>query len=121
MAFVSRPSIAEIGMAETLETLIGIQEQVIQCRRFAAEVRDAESARILNRLADDLEHQAREVDRKACSPDSWLDGWAVRKLGNPALLRSPHLWCLGHIGQIAQRGDDLRAAIRLGQEDAAGR
>jgi hypothetical protein len=54
---------------KTLETLIGIQEQVILCRRFAAEVADPEASRILYKLADDLEGQAREVDRKACSPE----------------------------------------------------
>jgi hypothetical protein len=69
MAGVTRPSVAQISMAETLETLIGIQGQVIQCRQFAAEVRDSESARILYQLADDLEHHAWEVDRKACSPE----------------------------------------------------
>jgi hypothetical protein len=56
-------------MAETIETLIGIQGQILQCRRFAAEGRDPVSAGILYRLADDLEHQAREIDRRACSPD----------------------------------------------------
>jgi hypothetical protein len=55
-------------MAESLETLIGIQEQIIQCRKFAAEVRDPEASRILYKLADDIEQQAREVDRRACSP-----------------------------------------------------
>jgi hypothetical protein len=56
-------------MAETIETLIGIQGQVIQCRRFAAETTDPLAARILYELADDLEQQAREVDRRACSPE----------------------------------------------------
>jgi hypothetical protein len=56
-------------MAETLETLIGIQGQILQCRRFAGEVRDPKAAQVLYRLADDLEDQVREVDRKACSPE----------------------------------------------------
>jgi hypothetical protein len=56
-------------MGENLELLIGIQDQVIQCRRFAAEVRDPEAARILYTLADDIEQRAREVDRAACSPE----------------------------------------------------
>lgn len=56
-------------MAETLQTLIAIQNQIIQCRRFAAEVHDPEASRILYKLADDIERQAREVDRQSCSPE----------------------------------------------------
>jgi hypothetical protein len=44
-------------MAETIETLIGIQGQIIECRRYAAEVRDPKAAQVLYRLADDLEDQ----------------------------------------------------------------
>jgi hypothetical protein len=53
-------------VAETVQTLSGIP---IKCRQFATEVRDPEAARILYKLADDLERCAREVDRKACSPE----------------------------------------------------
>jgi hypothetical protein len=63
MADVTRPSIAQISMAETLEALIGIQEQVIRCRRLADEIRDPETAERLRKLADRLEQRARDVDR----------------------------------------------------------
>jgi len=56
-------------MAEILETLIGIQDQVIKCRRLAAEIGDSETSRRLHELADDIEQRAREVDREACSPE----------------------------------------------------
>jgi hypothetical protein len=45
--------------ARTSKNLAAIQED---CRRFAAEVGDREAARILYRLADNLEQQPREVD-----------------------------------------------------------
>jgi hypothetical protein len=56
-------------MGENLELLIGIQDQVIKCRRLAAEIGDPETARRLHELADDIEQRAREVDRAACSPE----------------------------------------------------
>jgi hypothetical protein len=52
-------------MAETPETLIGIQDQVIKCRRLAAEVSDSETARRLRDLADALEQRARDVDAES--------------------------------------------------------
>lgn len=55
-------------MAETLQTLIGIQDQVIKCRRLAAEIGDPETSRRLHELADDIEQRARETDRELCSP-----------------------------------------------------
>jgi hypothetical protein len=55
-------------MAETLKTLIGIQDQVWQCRRLAAEIGDRETALRLYQLALELEERAREVDQLAYSP-----------------------------------------------------
>jgi hypothetical protein len=52
-------------MSERAKTVAEIEQE---CRRFAFEIRDPEAARILYRLADDLEQQAREVDRRAFSP-----------------------------------------------------
>jgi hypothetical protein len=50
-------------MAETLETLTGIQDQILKCRRLAAEMFDPKTAKRLLELADELEQRAREVDR----------------------------------------------------------
>jgi hypothetical protein len=50
-------------MAEALETLIGIQDQILKCRRLAAEVFDPETAKRLRKLADEPEQRTREVDR----------------------------------------------------------
>jgi hypothetical protein len=44
-------------MQQRPKTLAEIQEE---CRRFAAEARDPEASRILNRAADDLERHARQ-------------------------------------------------------------
>jgi hypothetical protein len=49
-------------MAETLKTLIGIQDQILRCRRLAAEIFDPETAERLRKLADELEQRARKVD-----------------------------------------------------------
>ena len=49
-------------MAENLELLIGIQEQIIRCRRLAAQIFDPETSRRLYELADEIEQRAREVD-----------------------------------------------------------
>jgi hypothetical protein len=49
-------------MAENLELLIAIQEQVIQCRRLAAQIFDPETSRRLYEFADEIERRAREVD-----------------------------------------------------------
>jgi hypothetical protein len=49
-------------MAENLDALIGIQEQIVRCRRLAAEIFDPETAKRLRVLADELEQRAREVD-----------------------------------------------------------
>jgi hypothetical protein len=46
-------------MAETLKTLIGIQDQILKCRRLAAEIFDPETAKRLRKLADELEQRAR--------------------------------------------------------------
>ena len=51
-------------MVENIELLIQIQGQIIQCRRLAAEIGDPETARRLNKLADEIEKRAREVDRE---------------------------------------------------------
>jgi hypothetical protein len=50
-------------MAETLKTLIGIQDQILKRRRLAAQIFDPETARRLFQLANELEQRAREVDR----------------------------------------------------------
>jgi hypothetical protein len=42
-------------MAENLELLIGIQEQIIRCRRLAAQIFDPETSRRLYELADEVE------------------------------------------------------------------
>ena len=51
-------------MGENIELLIGIQEQVIKCRRLAAALFDPETARRLCKFADEIEWCAREVDRE---------------------------------------------------------
>jgi hypothetical protein len=56
-------------MAENLELFIGIQDQVIKCRRLAAEIGHPEMSRLLHELADEIERRAREVDQLACSPE----------------------------------------------------
>ena len=50
-------------MVESLETLTGIQDQILKCRRLAVEIFDPETAKRLRKLADELEQRAREVDR----------------------------------------------------------
>jgi hypothetical protein len=45
--------------------LIGIQDQIIQCRRLAAEGSDPEAAKRLRDLADGLEQRARDVDAES--------------------------------------------------------
>jgi hypothetical protein len=52
-------------MAENIALLIGIQEQIIKCRRLAAEISHPETARRLYELADEIESRAREVDAAA--------------------------------------------------------
>jgi hypothetical protein len=49
-------------MGENLELLIRIQDQVIQCRKLAAEIADPEISGLLRALADETERRAREVD-----------------------------------------------------------
>ena len=56
--------------AENLELLIGIQDEVIKCRRLAAEIFDRETSRRLYELADEVERRAREVDRESMFPRS---------------------------------------------------
>ena len=50
-------------MAENIELLIQIQEQIIQCRRLAASIYDPKTARLLYEMADEIEQRAREADR----------------------------------------------------------
>jgi hypothetical protein len=52
-------------MAENIELLIGIQDQVIKARQLAAEIGDPETSRRLRKLADEIEQRAREVDSQA--------------------------------------------------------
>jgi hypothetical protein len=52
-----------------LDHLIGVQGQIIKCRRLADETPDRATARRFYRLADDLERRVREVDRALCSPE----------------------------------------------------
>jgi hypothetical protein len=49
-------------MAESIEVLIGIQEQIEKCRRLAMQIFDKETADRLFALADEIECRAREVD-----------------------------------------------------------
>lgn len=49
-------------MAERMEILIGIQEQVEQCRRLARDTFDKNAADRLYALADEIEQRARVVD-----------------------------------------------------------
>jgi hypothetical protein len=51
-------------MAENIELLIQIQDQIIKCRRLAALIDDPKTARLLYDLADEIEQRAREVDRE---------------------------------------------------------
>jgi hypothetical protein len=51
-------------MANTIELLIQIQEQIIVVRKLAAETDDAELARRLYEVADVVYRRAREVDRE---------------------------------------------------------
>jgi hypothetical protein len=51
-----------------IERLTLIQEQVIKLRRLAADISDLEVSTILSALADQIEHRAREADRRLCSP-----------------------------------------------------
>jgi len=52
-----------------LEHLIGVQGQIIRCRRLADETADRAMARRFYQLADSLEERVREVDRALCSPE----------------------------------------------------
>jgi hypothetical protein len=54
--------------AENLKLLVNIQDQVIKCRRLAAEISDRETSRRLCELADEIEQRAREVDREQYYP-----------------------------------------------------
>jgi hypothetical protein len=56
-------------MSQTLEMLVILQGQILDYRRFAAGIGDPEAAQILYRLADELEHYARETDRESISPE----------------------------------------------------
>jgi hypothetical protein len=61
-------------MAENIELLIQIQDQIIKCRRLAASIDDPKTARLLYDLADEIEQRAREVDREPggwCSVAAW--------------------------------------------------
>jgi hypothetical protein len=49
-------------MTENTERLAQIQEQIIKCRRLAAEMPHSELALLLYRLADEVEADAREAD-----------------------------------------------------------
>jgi hypothetical protein len=50
-------------MTENIERLAQIQEQIIKCRRLAAEMQqDSKLALLLYRLADEVEAEAREAD-----------------------------------------------------------
>jgi hypothetical protein len=51
-------------MAENIELLIQIQDQVIKCRRLAGSIYDEGTARLLLELADEIEQRAREVDQE---------------------------------------------------------
>jgi hypothetical protein len=55
-------------MTEDIQLLANIQDQVIKCRRLAAEISDPETSRRLYELVDDVERRAREADRELCSP-----------------------------------------------------
>jgi hypothetical protein len=48
-------------MAENLELLIDIQDQIIKCRSLAAKIFDPETSRRLYELADEVERRAREA------------------------------------------------------------
>jgi hypothetical protein len=48
-----------------MELLIELQDQVIKCRCLAIEIDDPETSRRLYELADQIERQAREVDRES--------------------------------------------------------
>ena len=52
-----------------LEHLIGVQDQLIRCRRLADETPDRAMALRFNQLADHLEQSVREVDRALYSPE----------------------------------------------------
>jgi hypothetical protein len=51
-----------------IERLTLIQGQVIKLRRLAAKTFDREITARLHTLADEIEHRAREADRRQCSP-----------------------------------------------------
>jgi hypothetical protein len=52
-----------------LDHLIGVQGQIIKCRRLADETPDRGMALRFYQLADKLEQRVREVDRVLCSPE----------------------------------------------------
>jgi hypothetical protein len=52
-----------------LDHLIGVQAQIIRCRRLADENPDRAMALRFYQLADNLEQRVREVDRALCSPE----------------------------------------------------
>jgi hypothetical protein len=56
-------------MPEALQTLIGIQHEVLKCRRLATKISDPETSRRLYQIADEIEQRARKVDREMCSPE----------------------------------------------------
>jgi hypothetical protein len=51
-------------MAENIELLIQIQDQIIKCRRLAASIGRAENSPSPLRSAEEFEQRAREVDRE---------------------------------------------------------
>jgi hypothetical protein len=57
-------------MTGDIERLTLVQDQVIKLRRLAAAEAsfDGEIALTLDTLADEIEHRAREADRRLCSP-----------------------------------------------------
>ena len=55
-------------MIDDIERLTMIQHQVIKLRSMAAESFDREISLRLYALADEIEHLAREADRRLCSP-----------------------------------------------------
>jgi hypothetical protein len=52
-----------------LDHLIGIQGQIIRCRRLADETSDRAMALRFYQLADHLVQHVREVDLALCSPE----------------------------------------------------
>jgi hypothetical protein len=63
------PDEREATQMNVLDHLIGVQAQIIRCRRLADETPDRAMARRFYQLADNLEQRVREVDRALCSPE----------------------------------------------------